>query len=419
MRKEDTLRLHTHSLGRRIEELGIKQWWLARQLKVDRKTVGRWISGKVKRVARENLEALARELDCRLEELTLSDEADAYATREEQRAAARILQERDLLGLLAPTDDWRMAESLIKATMEPNLPIRSLGHLYNLLSTTAWRQGNYLEGEERARRAREIGEQCDDRGIQMKALLNLATIHSLVGPLETALSEFEACLKHRAHFDDEREYGKTLSNVAWLHREAGDLDRCLETQRQSVQVFMELGASYNLAISWTSMGLHHTELGDYAQALEAIETARAHARDANYERGHVCCDFYEADVHTLRGDYDRARQLIERARPGLARYQVYDLTCLEITARFYRRVGDLEQAEEEIERGVAAAAPFPTLLVSMLLEAARIAQVLERPERARNHLERALRIAVEHGMPKRVRRGSVAEYGSGAVPTSG
>ena len=90
MKKADTIRIATHVLGRRVEVLGLKQWWIARELGVTRKTVSRWLTGKVKRAARENLVALAELLDCELETITERDEADVLATREEQSVAARF-----------------------------------------------------------------------------------------------------------------------------------------------------------------------------------------------------------------------------------------------------------------------------------------------------------------------------------------
>ena len=56
MRREDTVALDTHFLVRRIEVLGLKQGWVADRLGVARKTISRWVTGKVKRVARDNAE---------------------------------------------------------------------------------------------------------------------------------------------------------------------------------------------------------------------------------------------------------------------------------------------------------------------------------------------------------------------------
>ena len=413
MRKEDTLRLNTEYLGRRIESLGLKQWWLAKQLQVDRKTIARWLGGKVKRIARDNAERLARELDCDLADLVLSDEADITATREEQRLAAESLQQRDLLSLLAPTDDWSLAESLIRATMEPNLPLRSLGALYNLLSIAAWRQGHYEDAEDKAKRAAAIGQKTGDRAIQMKACLNLGTIHSLVGPIHQARSEFETCLSSREYFEQERDYGNALSNVAWLYKATGDFGKAVRAQRRAIDLFDRLGADYNLAIAWTSMGLYHTELGSFEDALEAIERARTYARTAKYQRGLLCCDFYEGDVRTLRRELDRSRALILEARPRLSQYPVFDLTCLEITARFHRFAGDLDIARSEIDLGLQQSERFPTHRCTMLVESARIAQEAGEVSRAEANLHKARQVAAEQGLRIPALGNRAAEYGTG------
>jgi len=43
-------------LKNRIAELGFKQWWLAEQIDVDKKTVLRWIQGQVRFIQIKNAE---------------------------------------------------------------------------------------------------------------------------------------------------------------------------------------------------------------------------------------------------------------------------------------------------------------------------------------------------------------------------
>jgi len=412
MKRESTLRLNTHYLVARIESMGLKQWWLARQLQVDRKTVGRWVSGSVKRISKHNLGGLVRELNCDLEDLVLRDEADSFATRSEQTVAAAILLEQDLLSLLAPTDDWKLAESLIKATMEPHLPLRSMGQLYNLLSIASWRQGDYDVAADRADRALSIGKRTGDRDIEMRAILNLGTIHSFVGPIKKSLTELEMCLERPEYFDRDRNYGNTLSNVAWLYREAGDLERALETQRRSVSVFERSNAVQNLTISWISIAVQLTELSRFDEALAAVENARSFAKDAKYERGHSCCDFYEADIHCLRGDFDAARELLERARPKLDEYPVFDLACIEITARFYRRSGQVRRGREEIDLGVERALEFPMILRAMLSESIRIAKAENDEVKAATQIDLVNQILEKQGLGSQHLCGDTAEYGT-------
>jgi transcriptional regulator with XRE-family HTH domain len=144
MRPQDTVRLDTHALVARFEASGLKQWALAERLGVHRKTVSRWLTGRIQRVERVNAEALAQILACPLDALLVGDGA-VYATAAEQARAASLVRERELVELLSPTADWELAERLVKATLRPELALDDLGRLYNLLSITAWRQQRYDE----------------------------------------------------------------------------------------------------------------------------------------------------------------------------------------------------------------------------------------------------------------------------------
>ncbi len=414
MRREDTVSLDTHALVRRIQALGLKQAWIASQVGVDRKTVSRWVTGKVKRLAREHAARLAEVVACPARELTRSDEADVLATKEEQRVAARLIQERDLLARLAPTDDWRLAEGLIRATLQPDLPAGTLGRLYNLLATAAWRQGKYGEASRHVARARELGARAGDRGVLCGATYNQAVIDSLRGDHTAALAAYERCLARPDDFDTTRERGKVLSNLAVAYLSVGRAADALATQREAIRVFEGLGLDLNLAIAWVSQGVTATALGRLDEALAAHARAEAHARRAGYARGVDCAPLYRADPLSLSGRTRAARALVEGALPALARHDVYDLGCHEAAARVLRRAGDLEGAARQLEEGLgrARAADLPETLAHLQVEAARLAQARgdARGEvRARRAANAAFRRA---GLPMRALDGPPAEHGT-------
>ena len=51
--------LNSAWLRNRVAELGLKQWWLAEQVGVDKKTVIRWLHGHVRSIQSTNAAALA------------------------------------------------------------------------------------------------------------------------------------------------------------------------------------------------------------------------------------------------------------------------------------------------------------------------------------------------------------------------
>lgn len=372
MKREDTVRIDTHFLTRRIEVLDLKQGWVARQVGVDRKTVSRWVTGKVKRMARASAEALASVLDCELGELTVSDEADVLATKAEQRVAAQLIQQRDLLQLLSPSDDWQLAESLIRATLQPDLPKAQLGQLYNLLSIAAWRQGHYAEGRQRAERALELAGELGDKAIAHKARANLATIASLTGSQVDALAAYERCLREPEYFATKRDHGAALSNVADVYRCLGRFADSVAAQEHSIRLFGEQGLDFNLAISFVSLGYVHTEQGNYEQALEAYTQGGEHARRANYARGVDCDPLYRADARSLLGETAAAADAVAAALPALAKHDVYDLGCHECAARVLRRAGRLDAATATLAEGLARSTPFPVIHAFMRCEEVRL-----------------------------------------------
>lgn len=412
MRKEDTIRLNTHFVARRVETLGLKQWWLAERVGVTAKTVGRWLSGKSERVSRENAERLAQHLECEFAAVVLSDETDVHATREQQRRAARLIEQQDLVALLSPTDNWRLAESLIKATLEPNLPLRRLGMLYNLLSITAWRQGNYTEGLAHAERARRLGLQCGDRGVVHKALFNIATIRGIIGPHTEALAAFEETLREPEYFDTERDHASALSNIACTYGDFGRFDEGIAAQRRAIAIYEKLRLPYNLAIAWTSMLCVMTELGRFGEARRAADRVARYAAAAGYERGEASLLVRRADLLSLLGRHDEALRLAHEGRARLTAFEVYDLGCNVAAVRVERRAGRTECARELLESAEPLARPIPVLYAEHLLERARLETAEGDEAAARRAVAAANRVYRGAGIDARLQAFPVGEHGA-------
>ena len=78
------VRLNNRRLRERIQELGLKQWAVARQTGVARRTVIRWINGEVSRITAENLQNLARVVSLSPADLSTELPLDQAASTEEQ-----------------------------------------------------------------------------------------------------------------------------------------------------------------------------------------------------------------------------------------------------------------------------------------------------------------------------------------------
>lgn len=416
MKKEDTLGLNTHKLNNHIQDLNLKQWWLARQIGVDRKTVSRWVTGKVKRLSKSNALALSELLSCPLSEITVSDECDVLATQEEQRIAAELIEKEDLLQILSATDHWPLAESLIKTSMLPHLPKRQLGQLYNLLSIAAWRQGHYDDGKKRAERALAIGEELDDPFVAQKARVNIATIESLTGRVTKALEVYEACIEKPQFFAKQRDLGSAYSNLGCLYRSVQRFDESVITQERGLTLFNQEGIDLNAAISCFSLGVVLTEMNCYERAISVYEDGHAASTRARYERGKDCAVLYSCDPISLKGETERAQELAMAALPNLDKYPVYDLGLREIAARVFRRAGQLLLAREQLNIGLEKSAPFPEIEGLLRFEESRYFLAVGEAKSAKDAQESGNEAFALAGLQRRVRKDIINEYGSDSMP---
>jgi DNA-binding Xre family transcriptional regulator len=411
MRREDTVRLDTDRLVREVRELGLRQWALARLVRVSRKTVSRWLTGKVRRITRRNLERLAETLGCSPGELTLPESTPPYATRADQRHAAELSLDRDLVQLLSPSGDWELAEGVLRASLEPDLPPERLGRLLNQLSITAWRRERYDEGRELARRAAEIGERIGDAAIRVKAAANMATVDSLVGRHRDALEGYEWCLERAGCFETPRDHAGVLTNVSMVYRDFARFAESVTAQREAIRLLTGLALPFNLSIAHTCLGIVLTEWGRLGEAAIALEESRRAAAETNFTQKLVTLNFYSADVAALGGDLDRAGGLMAEGLRGLGGLEHYDPACLEIAARCRRLAGDYDGAGRFIAAGLERSRKLPPARALVLQERARLALALGDAAGEALYRGEANEVFEKTGLEKRVRRAPVAEYG--------
>ncbi len=347
MRRQDTVRLDTHRLVARFEAADLKQWWLAEQIGVHRKTVSRWLSGKVTRIDRDNLDALATELDCTASELVAPGAGNIYATRAERAAAVSLVRERELVELLSPSDDWALGERLLKAIMQPDLPLADLGRLYNLLSIVAWRQQRYGEARDHAQRALMIGDRSDDLSIQGKAWANLGTITWFEEDYARARGELLRALA--LDFDTVRDRASAMYNLGFLLRSCAEFGDSLDLQRRAVALYETEQRDFNLGIAWLGLAMTWIDLGRWESALDAVERGRHHAGRCRWGRGELQAVVYGAEAQVLSGravDLGASLEVVETlsSRGG------FHHDVVESAARIARLSGELAKGWELLEK---------------------------------------------------------------------
>ncbi|MBT3981617.1 MAG: helix-turn-helix domain-containing protein [Bacteriovoracaceae bacterium] len=403
MKTAESFPINITFLENRICELDLKQWWVAENIGVDRKTLARWLSGKVKNIKRDNLLALAHTLECEIDDLILKSDTLVVSSRAEQSEAAKRIVEDKLLEILTPSGDWPLLESIVKSTMEPGLSKHLLGKLYNYLSICSWRQDRLEKAFDYAMQALEIGEKINSPVVVYAARSNLGIIHHYRAELEKARGHYLECIDHDKYFESPKIKGSSLSNLAMLYCDLGEYKLSIETQKKSIEVFETLGLPLNLSIAHCAMGLTLEQLGSWEQALAEFVLSGELATSCGYKRGvaagllYRCTSLYHLDLKVEALDY---------LGQGIAEYQklnIEEALNYSFGMKIYGLEGNSEKFDELFVRARPLADDYP-LERAGLFKIARIEyRKRGQNQKARDYALKEMEIYKEAGAVKRQR----------------
>jgi transcriptional regulator with XRE-family HTH domain len=359
-------------LRNRLAELGLKQWWLAEQVGVDRRTVMRWVNGQVTRVQPAHLDALAAVLGVPPGELLQRDAAAALAGAEAQRAAGLALAGARLLERLGPVHEWDVAERLIKAVAVPDLPLSVLGRLYQQLCVACWRQDKLDEAAAHNQAALDIATRLDDRALTADALGSRANLRCWRGEVDAALADYRAALAI-APWLEPAQRGSLHSNLGAALYETGRLDEGEREIEAALDAFALQSTPMQRSIARAHLALIALERGDAPCAEREARRSQALARRADYRRGLALAPLLRADAAALRGDADAARALIDQGLAAFAALGIREALNQRLAARAWRRLGCIDEARAALAVGLPWAAGFPVERAALAAEAARLA----------------------------------------------
>lgn len=396
---EGRMLLNSEFLSRRIQELGFKQWWLAEQIGVDRKTVSRWLKGQVKSVQLENLLAMAKVLGCEIDDLVVENSTELMSTPEDQKAAAALLVTSSLLDKLGPIGEWNVIESLLKATLVANLPLHLLGDLYAHLTIASWRQGKIEQAELYNQKLFEIATRSQSENLRARALLNQANFHSWRGETRLAIDVYERILELGEALQP-RGVASAYSNLGAVYIESGEYLKGEEKQLLAIAIFDEYGKAMNLSIAHCHLAMSQLSRGDLSTAANSNRRARAEAERDGYRRGLEMAKLIEAELAARIGDRTIAEGYLTSALQGFAQLGIHEALTQVYAARVYRLLGRHDEAMRSIEIGKPLAKDFPLELASLYFEEALVCKDGD-SARARRAGEKAVETFLNCQCPRR------------------
>lgn len=376
MKSRRDLLLNNTYLSNRITELGIKQWWLAEQVGVDRKTVVRWTQGQVKSIHSDNALAIAKVLDCSVNDLTLSNQAEQLATVEDQKTAAQLLAGSSLVDKLGPIGEWNVIEGLLKATIVPDLPSNVLGELYNQLTIASWRQSKINQAELYNRKAEELAGRANDKTVLAGALLNKANLLSWRGKTATSIATYDECLDLEP-FINRRTLGSVYSNLGAVLYESGDLLSGESYQKKALDSFALFGRPMNLSIAWCHLSMIYLEMEAFEKAQSACRNSISFAEADSYLRGIAMGKLVSAEIIAKLGHAKEAANALEESLVDFAKLGIDEGLNYEFAGRISILVGKRREAEEYFRKGLLISKDFPLSQASLYFEMAKLLSSVE------------------------------------------
>ncbi len=396
------LPLDTGFLRRRFKDRGLKQWWVAERVGVDRRTVRRWLQGKVRACHPVNLVALARVLGCREGDLILNRPEDRLATLEDQKNAARAILTSRAMEKLGPLGEWGALEAMLKACVVETLPLRILGRIYLQLCIACWRQGKLKSAEAYAWKAEGIARRCRDRAGLGGSLNSLANLRWWQGRSREAIRMYRACLSMGKALDP-KVAASACSNYGAVLWELGESEKAFRLQRRALAMFGACGQPMNRSIAHAQLALNHLERGDLAAGAPHVHASRREAQRDEYRRGLCLADLLEADLLAQDG---RRKQALQRARAALKGFSAVGIRegfNYLLAAKVSRFAGDHGQARRWLLEAFTLTKAFPLERALAWAEKAHLELAMGSPRAAASRL-RAAALLKAAGARKRALR---------------
>ena len=271
-------------------------------------------------------------------------------------------------------------------------------------ATAQWLQGEALIGLNELARAEPIinsaihiiEQNQPNRKLHGDLLRARGAIHAMTGRVQSALRDF---LRAHATFQaagERRSQALALQDIGQIYADAGDLERSIRYDNQSVEAYPE-DPNLNLT-RHNNAGQAMLQLGRYREAQAQFRSALEVARQFNSPLLTVRILTNLAAAQNKAGDSDAAWRTIRQARAlAVGEAAGWSPFVSGVAAAVALKRNDLQSARAEIDRAFQgmdlARTPLPFRHVHEV--AARIYEQLGEPARALEHLKAFQRLDTE------------------------
>ncbi|MFL5658565.1 MAG: tetratricopeptide repeat protein [Ktedonobacteraceae bacterium] len=253
--------------------------------------------------------------------------------------------------------------------------------------------------------ALKIAQELEDEKLKLEVFDNIAVIYAGIGQPQEALQYYEQALPISREVGDRAGEAATLNNMALVYANIGQPQQALKYYEQALPIRREVGDRAGEAATLNNMALVYAGIGQPQQALKYYEQALSIMREVGNRAGEAATLNNFALVYQRISQLQQALEYYEQAL--LIRRQVGDrtgeATTLNNLAYLYQSLQRYEEAlatfEQSIklDRHVIHPAGESAGLVGLAL---LLYRHLNRPQEAITHLEQAIAVLQETGLPQ-------------------
>ena len=279
-RKPHTIPLNSLYLKDYISKHQIKRDWLACIIGVTSRSLRRWLNGEVKFIKEGHFNSLVDVIGQEHREALILQDRFPLGTGVDQAQAANHLSQMPM-DHFAPLQSFSMMESLLKATMRPDLSDPMLSELYSRLSMACLRQQKFTDAKRYALNAIHLCKNQSNHPDQhLHAQTRLAAVEIFLAvpkSIQLMQSILESPqIEHIPHIK-----GRNLANLGLAYQRTGQLDESRGRLMEAIR-FLEnknfpeaqvlLFNSYNFLIDTLTCSFSYPLALDYCE--KAIELAK-------------------------------------------------------------------------------------------------------------------------------------------------
>lgn len=160
----------------------------------------------------------------------------------------------------------------------------------------------------------EISQAVGDRSIETEAQLIVGRNLSVLGRHSEAVAHTQASVALARQIGDRRREATSLNALGRAYSEAGQHEKAIETFQEALAIYRQIGD--RIYESWLhgNIGWMYIRCGDYAAALEAFQKSHQTARRIDNRSVEARALMAMASLRRQVGQYAQAQQLAQTAR---------------------------------------------------------------------------------------------------------